>query len=265
MGILSNPSTSLLTCGRNRPALSSRRRENSPVRLVTSEPRGFSSWSVREPYRDIKDREKVSNLSQDTPGKFQVVCIYICRIRPGMDGREQETMEKDKESGPEESGSEVSSWKDMDEDEKALWKAAGEGDTDRVKQLLAGGVNPNAADGRRSDTDGKVQCALVAAPVFSFQLVCNISVSFPKATRNGYHETVSALLTAGADVNAQNMVQDSPLHLAAWNGRHETVSVLLTAGADVNARGDVSDLKTDHGGDSQPMSTRAQGWVSSDP
>ncbi|KAI8507909.1 hypothetical protein Bbelb_141490, partial [Branchiostoma belcheri] len=59
-----------------------------------------------------------------------------------------------------------------------------------------------------------------------------------KVAENGHHETVSALLTAGADVNAGDNEQSSPLHDAAWNGHHETVAVLLTAGAEVNARDD---------------------------
>ncbi|XP_019632038.1 PREDICTED: uncharacterized protein LOC109475716 [Branchiostoma belcheri] len=58
---------------------------------------------------------------------------------------------------------------------------------------------------------------------------------------NGHHKTVSVLLTAGSDVDARDDDQESPLHWAARSGSHETVSVLLAAGADVNARGDVQD------------------------
>ncbi|XP_019627786.1 PREDICTED: uncharacterized protein LOC109472443 [Branchiostoma belcheri] len=56
------------------------------------------------------------------------------------------------------------------------------------------------------------------------------------AAANSHHETVSALVTAGADVNAQDKRQSSPLHWAAENGNHETVPALLKAGADVNAK-----------------------------
>ncbi|XP_078688555.1 uncharacterized protein LOC144920321 isoform X3 [Branchiostoma floridae x Branchiostoma belcheri] len=99
--------------------------------------------------------------------------------------------------------------------EAALVRAAEKGDTDRVKQLLAEGVNPNAA-GRWQRT------------------------ALYLAAGNGHHETVSALLTAGADVNTRDQKQRTPLHLAAVAEicYHETVSVLLTAGADVNARDD---------------------------
>ncbi|XP_078583313.1 uncharacterized protein LOC144866015 isoform X2 [Branchiostoma floridae x Branchiostoma japonicum] len=57
------------------------------------------------------------------------------------------------------------------------------------------------------------------------------------ATKKGHQETVSALLTAGANVNVRDFVQRTPLHLAAENGHHETVSALLAAHcADVNVR-----------------------------
>ncbi|KAI8478082.1 hypothetical protein Bbelb_441810 [Branchiostoma belcheri] len=172
-----------------------------------------------------------------------------------MDGREQENMEEDEESGSEDSGSGESSSEDSgsdyeededeDKDEKALRRAALEGNTDRVKQLLAGGVNPNAADGRwqrtplyqaaRNGHHETVSALLTAGADMNARDKWQES-PLHWAANNGYHEIVSVLLAAGADVNARNDVQDSPLHRAAWNGHHETVSVLLTAGADVNAR-----------------------------
>ncbi|KAI8514405.1 hypothetical protein Bbelb_087290 [Branchiostoma belcheri] len=199
---------------------------------------------------------KTGKRSSDSPKTL----LEKFRVRPGMDGREQENMEENKESGSEESGSE-----ECAAHRKELWAAAEEGDTDRVKQLLAEGVNPNAA--------GYLQ----DSPLH-------------RAAWNGHHETVSILLTAGADVDARNELwglvpdgqtacdcgqeqtmrhllvcpllpepcskedlealtpsgracaeywrgrQYSPLHRAARYGHHETVSVLLTAGADVNAR-----------------------------
>ncbi|KAI8487113.1 hypothetical protein Bbelb_351830 [Branchiostoma belcheri] len=110
----------------------------------------------------------------------------------------------------------------MDEEQKrkkeqALLKAALQGDTVRVKQLLEEGVNPNATS---------TTSVLWAAQNSPLHL----------AALNGHHETVSVLLAAGADVNTQDTKEKTPLHLAAKNGHHETVSVLLAAGADVNTQ-----------------------------
>ncbi|XP_019614560.1 PREDICTED: ankyrin repeat domain-containing protein 2A-like, partial [Branchiostoma belcheri] len=136
-----------------------------------------------------------------------------------MDGREQETMEEDKESGSEESGSEdtwpeESSWEDKEDDEleEALLDAAGVGDTDRVKHLLAEGVNPNAVD-------SFLQCT-----------------PLHMSAQNGHHETVSALLTAGADVNSRDVSENTPLHYAATYGHPECAEIQLQYGADTGLR-----------------------------
>ncbi|XP_078583018.1 uncharacterized protein LOC144865869 [Branchiostoma floridae x Branchiostoma japonicum] len=97
--------------------------------------------------------------------------------------------------------------------EKALCDAAENGDTDRVKQLMEDGVNPDSSSGQWQRTPLHL------------------------AAENGHHETMSALLTAGADFNVQDSQQWTPLHDAAENGHHRTVSALLGNGADVNTRG----------------------------
>ena len=52
----------------------------------------------------------------------------------------------------------------------------------------------------------------------------------------GRHEVVRMLLERGADVNARNRWQETPLHDAAWQGHDEVVGVLLEKGADIHAR-----------------------------
>lgn len=92
-----------------------------------------------------------------------------------------------------------------------LHDAAGEGDVDRVKQLLAEGADVNMSD-----------------PL--------VGSALAKATLAGQAEAVSALLAAGADVNlAGGMMRLPPLQLAAGAGRSEIVPLLLAAGADVTA------------------------------
>lgn len=44
------------------------------------------------------------------------------------------------------------------------------------------------------------------------------------------------LLNAGANINAQNIVGDAPLHKAALNGRALSADHLIREGADVNIR-----------------------------
>ncbi|XP_078582891.1 uncharacterized protein LOC144865784 isoform X2 [Branchiostoma floridae x Branchiostoma japonicum] len=99
--------------------------------------------------------------------------------------------------------------------EQALRDAAGNGDTNRVNQLIEEGVNPDA------HTDD----------LFTLQ-----KTPLHLAAENGHHETVSALLTAGVEVDAWDRLEMTPLHLAAEHGHHETVTTLLTAGADVNVQ-----------------------------
>ena len=53
------------------------------------------------------------------------------------------------------------------------------------------------------------------------------------AAEKGEREMVQTLLNAGADVNADTLLEDSPLMYAAKNGHTEVVKVLLQAGADV--------------------------------
>jgi len=43
-------------------------------------------------------------------------------------------------------------------------------------------------------------------------------------------------LAAGADVNAKNRAENTPLHYAAVEGRKEIAELLIAKGADVNAR-----------------------------
>ncbi|XP_078583877.1 uncharacterized protein LOC144866390 [Branchiostoma floridae x Branchiostoma japonicum] len=128
--------------------------------------------------------------------------------------------------------------------EEALAEAAQHGDTVRVKQLLEEGVNPNytynffkqtslhrAAENGHHET---VSVLLTAGADVNTQDGSGMTPLY-RAVLLGHHETVSALLTAGADVNTQDWSQRTPLHRAAVNDHHETVSALLAAGADVNA------------------------------
>jgi ankyrin repeat protein len=55
--------------------------------------------------------------------------------------------------------------------------------------------------------------------------------------RFGREDLAAQLIAAGADVEAQNMIQERPLHTAATNGHPAVVQVMLARGANVNASG----------------------------
>jgi outer membrane protein assembly factor BamB len=91
-----------------------------------------------------------------------------------------------------------------------LWAAARQGDTARVAELLAHGVDPNA-EFRAGGT----------ALLF--------------AAQRGHAEVVRLLLDHGADLRAtEKLNQTSALHFAT--GYPEVVKILVERGADVNAR-----------------------------
>ena len=88
-----------------------------------------------------------------------------------------------------------------------LYEAAGTGNIDIVNALLAAGADP----------DGEEH---TGRPVFH-------------AARYGHLPVVLRMVEAGAHVNLQNYLQETPLHTAAEHGQSEIVSYLLEAGANV--------------------------------
>ena len=94
-----------------------------------------------------------------------------------------------------------------------LHMAAGNGDVDRVKELLTMGAHVNGADGRG------------ATPLHY-------------AVLGGSTEAVKLLLDAGASVNAHDQGARTPLHAAAYSGSPEIMSTLIEAGASVKTADD---------------------------
>jgi hypothetical protein len=91
-----------------------------------------------------------------------------------------------------------------------LGKAVQKKDTGAVKNLLAGGADPNTTN-------------IVGRPVLV------------EAARRGSHEIVRALLKKGADPNARGEDGSTALLKAVGAGSVETVKALAAGGADVNA------------------------------
>ena len=61
------------------------------------------------------------------------------------------------------------------------------------------------------------------------------------AARFGNVPAITALIRAGADVNAQDNFQFTPLHIAAHKGKISAIVALVVSGADINARGGLNE------------------------
>jgi len=75
--------------------------------------------------------------------------------------------------------------------------------------------------------------AIVAAVLL---VGCGPSVDIHLAAREGNIEAVKQAIDDGADLNAKDNVNMTPLHWAANGGHKEIVELLITNGANVNAR-----------------------------
>ena len=109
--------------------------------------------------------------------------------------------------------------------EEPIHQAAERGDVAALRRELDDGVSPNALSGR-----GRTP----------LHYLCSRGDN-PEARVDCLH----VLLEAGANVNAPNVHQNTPLHLAAVRGYANVVAALLEAGADVN-RGDHSNFTPLH-------------------
>lgn len=97
-----------------------------------------------------------------------------------------------------------------------LMRAAGRGDLQAVRELLAKGTDVNAADARG--------------------FTALFHACYNGEEDRGYPEVVRALLAAGADREARIGYGVRPLMYAAGNGEAGVVEALLEAGADPHAR-----------------------------
>lgn len=138
----------------------------------------------------------------------------------------------------------VSAFAHADDKDEKLLQAVKEGDTDRLKALIAKGADPNAKDILGSPAligaacaghTGIVEALLSAGADVNAKGALVDSTALICASSEGHTDTVKALLAAGADVNAKNEYGQSALYLGAQGCHTESVKALLAAGADINA------------------------------
>lgn len=100
-----------------------------------------------------------------------------------------------------------------DFNDNQIINSAFDGDIETVRKLIKNGVNIYAVDKRKS-----WETALIAA-------ACNRHL-----------DVASALLAAGADINAKNNYGITALMYEVWQGRSSTIKNLMSLGADVNLK-----------------------------
>jgi ankyrin repeat protein len=107
-----------------------------------------------------------------------------------------------------------------DEQVQTLFSAAQQGDIDKIKALLAEGIDVNKAN------PAGVTTLHVAASA-------------------GRREVCAFLIDNGADINAQAMRDLTPLHWATMTRREKIVDLLIVKGADVNAKDEKGETALD--------------------
>lgn len=125
--------------------------------------------------------------------------------------------------------------------ETPLGSAAGHGDTERVKTLLARGADPNNRSGRggsaligaaRGGHIGVIRALAAAGADPNLRGGVNGWTPLMHAIHKNQKLAAMALIDAGADPNARGSGGSTPLIMAAGYGNAETVRALLARGAD---------------------------------
>lgn len=134
----------------------------------------------------------------------------------------------------------------------ALLEAAGNGDSTKVLELLAGGADVNAtvpgdgsaliaaARGRRDNGRIDVVTLLLDRGADVNLAVPGDGSPLIAAAQKGYLDVVTLLLDRGADVDRAVSEDENALIAASAAGRLDVVRLLVARGADVNARAQAS-------------------------
>ena len=122
--------------------------------------------------------------------------------------------------------------------------AAMRGDTERVRELLRGGADVNAAQGDgmtaihwAAEHDAVEMTEVLVFAGANLEATTRLGGFTPLlvASRTGSAAVVDKLLDAGAPIEAATSTGETALHLAAASGSSETASVLVSHGANLDA------------------------------
>ena len=126
-----------------------------------------------------------------------------------------------------------------------LFWAAHYGDTEKVRAIIASGVDVNSQDYEKSTP---LHVATAEGHLQTAQALVMAGASVDVRDYNGYTplylaaradnlRIVQMLTSHGADTDAKDANGFAPLHIAAFDGNTEVVKELIMLGANVNARG----------------------------
>ena len=129
----------------------------------------------------------------------------------------------------------------LTDNDKALWAAAKEGDSAKVKQLLDKGVDIN-----------------IYGSTVGVDFGCT---ALFWAAANNHINTVELLIEKGAYIDAGAGMGGTPLARAAYEGHVEVVELLIEHGANVNAKDGTDQTVLDAADDSVAPILRRHGAV----
>ena len=136
--------------------------------------------------------------------------------------------------------------------EISIWTAAFVGNIEAVKQHLAAGTDVNVKKDKLGDSllhEAMLYKSKQHTEIIKLLIANGADVNAKnKDERTPLHDATSKeraeqLVTNGADVNAKDMFGKTPLHYAARSGQKEIVELLIAKGADMNVK-DVSFFRT---------------------
>jgi ankyrin repeat protein len=143
------------------------------------------------------------------------------------------------------------------EDLSDIWSASKEGDVDKVREILATGINPDLVEPVNGDTAlivasraGKIECVreLIRSGADVNIQSKHGTTALMYASSAGKIECIKELINLGADVNFQNKDGMTALMVASQSGKLELIKELLRLGADIN-------IQNKHGGNALMSAT----------
>jgi ankyrin repeat protein len=159
------------------------------------------------------------------------------------EGKKEEN--KKEESKKEESKKEDIKMEEIKEEVSDIWTCAKEGDVNKVREILANGIDPDVVDPVHGSTAlmwasqaGKLECVreLIRSGANVNIQNKNGSTALIFASNSKHLDCMNELVRSGADVNCETKDRMTALIYASRDGDLQCIQELIRLGADVNLR-----------------------------